>query len=234
MDAYAAQVELKLADIFYLQNQMSASNIDTFNLWNSLSAENGRSVLFQNHKHEYDTIDGYQPEVPPSKPIGSTRNKGSVCALGNLEKAQCLAMLAITGTLRSSPNDYVDIHASVLPMDLALLKACHNALVRSLTLPSTNPIHQIIRKAKRHLPTKHLGPMDNLLKLFSLANVKVETIYPAITIKREKRYETKIDNTREDSIANESHDDADFKVFSDGSGQDNGVGSAAIKEDTAP
>ena len=137
-------------------------------------------------------------------------------------------MLVITSTLRSSPSDYVDIHASVLPMDLALLKACHNALVRSLTLPSTNPIHQIIRKAKRYLPTKHLGPMDNLLKLFSLANVKVETIYPAITIKREKRYETKIDNTREDSIANESHDDADFKVFSDGLGHDNEVGSAAI------
>ena len=166
--------------------------------------------------------------TPPTKPVGSTRNKGSVGALSNLQKAQRLATLAITGTLRSSPNDYVDIHASVLPMDLALLKACHNALVRSLTLPSTNPIHQVIRKAKRHPPTKHLGPLDNLLKLFSLANAKVETIHPAITIKREKLYETKTDNTREDSIANESLDDADFKVFSDGSGQDNGVGSAAI------
>ena len=166
--------------------------------------------------------------TPPNKPIGSTRNKGSVCALDNLQKAQRLATLAITGTLRSSPNDYVDIHASVLPMDLALLKACHNATVRSLTLPSTNPIHQLVRKAKRHPPVKHLGPIDSLLKLFSLADTKVETIHPAITIKREKRYTTKMDNTREDSIFNESHDDADFKVFSDGSGHDNGIGSAAI------
>ena len=70
--------------------------------------------------------------TPPSKPIGYTRNTGSVGALRNLEKIQRIATLAITGTLRSSPNDYVDIHANVLPMDLALLKACHNAIVRYL------------------------------------------------------------------------------------------------------
>ena len=37
-----------------------------------------------------------------------------------------------------------------------------------------------------------------------------------------------MDNTREDSINSEATDKADFKVFSDGSGHDNGIGAAAI------
>ena len=143
--------------------------------------------------------------TPPSKPIGYTRNTGSVGALRNLEKIQRIATLAITGTLRSSPNDYVDIHANVLPMDLALLKACHNAIVRYLTLPNTNPVHQIIRNAKRYPPTKHpSSPLDNLIKLLSLANSTLETIHPVITQltlrQGASHFHTRIDKSREDSI----------------------------------
>ena len=167
--------------------------------------------------------------TPPTKPAGYTRNTGSSGVLRKLQKAQRLATLAITGTLRTSPNDYVDVHARVLPMELALLKACHNALVRSLTLPNTNPIHRIIRKAKRHPPSKHYGPIDNLLKLFTLRNTNLETIHPAITLTRiSAQIATKINDSREESINSELNDDTDFKIFSDGSGQDDGIGSAAI------
>jgi ribonuclease HI/endonuclease/exonuclease/phosphatase family metal-dependent hydrolase len=167
--------------------------------------------------------------TPPTKPAGYTRNTGSVEALRNLQKAQRMAALAITGTLRTSPNDFVDIHANILPIDLALQKACHNALVRFLTLPSTNPLHQIIRKAKRYPPVKHPSPIDKLIKMFSLTDVNLETIYPAVTLgNRDNRFDTKIDKSREDSIKNESIDDADYRVYSDGSGQDNGIGAAAI------
>jgi ribonuclease HI len=114
-------------------------------------------------------------------------------------------------------------------MELALLKACHNATVRSISLPDTNPIHQIISNAKRNPPTKHLSPIDNSLKLFSLNNIKVETIHPTVTLKQPPpRYSMKIDTDREASILAESVDDADYKLFSDGSGQDNGIGAASI------
>ena len=98
--------------------------------------------------------------TPPSKLAGHTRNTGSVQALRNLKKLQCMATLAITGTLRTLPNDYVDIHARTLPMKLALLKACHSAIVCSLTLPDTNPVHQIIQKAKRN-------PLPNISALLT-------------------------------------------------------------------
>src|ERR1700678_1772183 len=86
--------------------------------------------------------------TPPTKPSGYTRNTGSAGALRGLQKIQRIATLAITGTLRTSPNDFVDAHSGVLPMELALIKACHTALVRSLTLLSTNPMHQVVQEVK--------------------------------------------------------------------------------------
>src|ERR1700678_2465745 len=121
--------------------------------------------------------------TPPTKPAGYTRNTGSAGALRNLQKIQRIAALAITGALRTSPNDYVDAHAGILPIELALLKACHSALVRILTLPSTNPVQQIVKRAKHRQPKKHQGPIDKLLKLCAPEESETETIYPAIALK---------------------------------------------------
>ena len=42
------------------------------------------------------------------------------------------------------------------------------------------------------------------------------------------RYTTNIAKSREASILAESRDTADYKIFSDGSGHDDGIGAAAI------
>ena len=169
--------------------------------------------------------------TPPSKPAGCTKNTGSVGALRNLEKAQRLATTAITGTMRSAPTDLLDAHAGLLPMDLALRKACHRAMLRSLTLPASHPLHRIIKRAKRHPPDKHLGPLDELLRIFKLRNTKFETIESArqnVAGVMVPKPSTVIAPTRDVSIAFEQNDDADFKAFSDGSGQDEGIGASAI------
>src|ERR1700678_198148 len=167
--------------------------------------------------------------TPPTKPAGYTRNTGSAGALRNLQKIQRIAALAITGALRTTPNDFVDAHAGILPIELALLKACHSALVRSLTLPSTNPIQQVIERAKLVRPRKHLGPIDKLLKLYGLKDTEIETVYPAIVLKSLSPRRTVIrDKTREDSIKSERVDKADYKIFTDGSGHDDGIGASAV------
>ena len=167
--------------------------------------------------------------TPPNKPAGYTKNQGSAGILRNLQKIQRIATLAITGTLRSSPNDFVDLHAGTYPIELALLKACHSAMVRYLTLPDTHPLYQIIRKAQRYPPTKHLSPLNTLITQLGLKNKRIETIQPAVTLtKRKPSFTVKIDENREDSIKFEAHDNADYKLFSDGSGHENGIGSAAI------
>ena len=86
--------------------------------------------------------------TPPTKPIGYTKNTGSVGILQNLQKAQRIATTAITGTLRSAPTDLLDTHAGPLPMELVLIKACHRAMTHMLTLPNSHPLHNTIMKAK--------------------------------------------------------------------------------------
>ncbi len=72
--------------------------------------------------------------IPPHKPVSATKNSGLVGTLRALQKLQQMATLAITGTLHTTPTDFLDMHASTLLKELALLKACHRALIRMLTL----------------------------------------------------------------------------------------------------
>jgi ribonuclease HI len=167
--------------------------------------------------------------TPPNKPVGYTKNSGSVGALYNLRKIQRLATTAITGTLRSSPTDLIDAHSGLLPMELALLKACHRSLVRTLTLPDSHPLHQIIQQARRYPPDKHPSSLDQLIKIFDMRRTKVEVIdYVARHMAGTNRFVTSIATSREDSIASELNDLADYKIFSDGSGQEDDIGAAAI------
>ena len=54
-------------------------------------------------------------------------------------------------------------------------------------------------------------------------------IYPTAYITRfNTKYKMIIDSSRMESINSEANNKADFKIYLDGSGQDNGIGSAAI------
>ena len=96
-------------------------------------------------------------------------------------------------------------------------------------MPDTHPLHQISKKAKESTPDKHHSPIDQLLKTFKLRNAKIETIDPATQNRTtETRFTTQIADSREASIVLESVDDADYRVYSDGSGQENDIGASAI------
>ena len=167
--------------------------------------------------------------TPPSKQAGQTRNSGSARALRQLQKVQRIASLAITGTLRSTPTDFADAHAGLLPIELSLLKATHRAAVRICTLPHTHPLHSIITSIKADPPKKHPSPLANLLRIFKLRTKNIETITPRAQCNiRQPNYLVNVAGSREESIKQEKEDKADYKIFSDGSGMDEGVGAAAI------
>jgi hypothetical protein len=99
--------------------------------------------------------------TPPTKPAGYTRNTGSAGVLCNLQKIQRMAALAITGALQTTPNDFVDAHAGILPVELALLKACHSALVQTLTLHSTNPVGRLLKEPNTRNHRSTQDPLTN-------------------------------------------------------------------------
>jgi hypothetical protein len=62
-------------------------------------------------------------------------------------RVQCIATTLITGGLRSTSNDMLDVHANVLPFQQTLCKICLRATIHMATLPDTHPLAKNIRSA---------------------------------------------------------------------------------------
>ena len=167
--------------------------------------------------------------TPPNKKASQTKNSGSAGALCQLQKVQRIVSLAINGALRTTPTDFLDAHAGLLPVELALLKASHRAAIWLLTLPDTHPLHSIIESIRNDWPKRHPSPLANLIKIFKLRRKKLETILPVAQCPQIKtKFATEIAGLREESIAQEKNNEAEYKVFSDSSGMEDGIGAAAI------
>jgi ribonuclease HI len=167
--------------------------------------------------------------TPPTKPLGRQRSIGSVGVLRQMQKLQRMATLAIVGGMKSTPTDLLDAHIGIYPIELTLLRICHRATVRLCTLPTSHPLHQIVRDAFDRRPQKHQDPINNAIRMFELDPRKFETIAPDITPPTHTlRFRTLISETREDSIDAEKNDMSDYKIFTDGSGYDGNTGASAV------
>ncbi|KXN82217.1 hypothetical protein AN958_02595 [Leucoagaricus sp. SymC.cos] len=82
---------------------------------------------------------------PPICKAGAKRSTGSVRMLKEMEKIQRIAALTIIGALRTMPNDILDAHAGLTPVELMLNKICHCNVLRTYTLSATNPVSTIAR-----------------------------------------------------------------------------------------
>lgn len=167
--------------------------------------------------------------VPPYKKEGKRNNSGSVRALKSMGKIQRIATLAITGGLRTSPNDLLDAHAGVLPANLMLERICYAAMVRAASLPAGHPTREMIRRYS-HTPAKtHLTPIQKLIERYKIKPHLYETITPEPRPPTYKsKFTTTIADTKEDSIKAEKNDNSDIKIYTDGSGYEGKVGAAAV------
>ncbi|KAF8799851.1 hypothetical protein BYT27DRAFT_7030218, partial [Phlegmacium glaucopus] len=133
------------------------------------------------------------------------------------------------GTLRTTPTDLLDAHAGLLPIDLCLKKICHRALIRICSLPSTNPVAMQVMRYHCRPAKKHLTNIQYLLQIFGTDPSLLEDI-PAAAKPPGYRLpiDTVITESKEESIENESRDDANIRIYTDGSSQNGYVGAAAV------
>lgn len=61
-----------------------------------------------------------------------------------------MAVLAITGGMRSIATDIAEVHAGVLPLELALEQICYRATIRMATLPIRHPLYLPICQCAAH------------------------------------------------------------------------------------
>lgn len=166
---------------------------------------------------------------PPHLKETASKRTGSVRALKELAKVQRIAALAITGALRTTPNDLLDAHAGLLPLELMLEKTCHRNITRLCTLPKSHPVLCIAKRCIAPIDQKHLTNLHLLIRRFNLDPKDIETINPPKYTSADPLPVTVIiDNSRKDSIRNEEQEKARYKIYSDGSGQNGQAGAAAV------
>lgn len=77
-------------------------------------------------------------------PEGAKKKRGSVAITCQFESMQRLATTAISGAMRTTATDVMEVHTNDMPADLMLQQVCHHATVQCMSLPETRPNHSHI------------------------------------------------------------------------------------------
>lgn len=116
--------------------------------------------------------------TPVYKLQGGKKRRGAVAALHELTKVQCMVVIAITGGMQTAATCVLEVHTGLLPLVLALDRACHRATLRLSTLPSTHPLYAPVRKCALTFVKRHRSAMHNLLPTYKIDCKKIKEITP--------------------------------------------------------
>ena len=171
--------------------------------------------------------------TPVRKLAGKARRHGSVGHLRRLARVQRQALIAITEALRSTATDVMEAHANLLPFELLVDRLCHRAAVRLCTLPNSHPLAPHVRKAGKRLVKTHRSSLHELLDAYRrhLRYRNTERIAPArLHPQWRPAHRTHAIKDREAAIADDDRwaRHGAYRVYSDGSDFQGGVGAAAV------
>jgi hypothetical protein len=110
--------------------------------------------------------------------VGGLKSKGSVGAATKLNRVQRMASIHITGAMRTTAQDVLNVHADLCPIDLLIDKHCYREALRLSTIPSTHPLHTHIRSAAKRKPHRHPSPLHMIFHMYKLKLERIETIAP--------------------------------------------------------
>lgn len=102
-----------------------------------------------------------------------TSTQGFVNKIASIQR---MAAIAITGALRTAPTDFLNAEANLLPADLLILKLCHRAATRLLTIPNTHPLHPHVTSASKRLVKRLPSPLHRIFFTCKYESQRVETI----------------------------------------------------------
>jgi len=155
--------------------------------------------------------------------------RGSIGVTKKIAQTQRTAALAITGAMRTSPGDSLEIHANLYPTPLLVQHLLHNALIRMSTLPTHHPLNLIVMCIATRGPVRHhRTAIHNLIQHFTVDPRTIETIHPRpICPDSRTPFRTSIAESKENAIAEFRQCTNRTMVFTDGSSTNGKVGAAA-------
>jgi len=105
----------------------------------------------------------------------NTPLRGSQGVTRKMMQAQRTAALVITGAMKMSPTDSLEIHANLLPMPLLLQHLLHNAALRLASRPQSHPLHAIVKCVAKHNVKCHKTALHHLFHGLRINPEKLET-----------------------------------------------------------
>lgn len=169
--------------------------------------------------------------VPTFKMAHSQNSSGSVEDTKLLWTIQGTATRNITGSIRGSAYDMLEVHANTPPIDLLFCHVQFRAALWICSLPPHHPLDLVASKATSCFINKHRSPLHYLFYTTSLHPQYTETIDPT---RHHSTYKpslsTTISTCKDDALAlaNTTHADTQYKVYSDGSSFEGGIGASAV------
>jgi hypothetical protein len=169
--------------------------------------------------------------LTPQQNVGKKTKDGKTkqAILNKLASIQRRAAIMITGAMRTTATDIVEVMANLMPFSLLVDKYRHRAAIHLATLPTTHPLHKPIMNAASKLVKRHPTPLHDLMHRYNIQPQNIETIKgvrydtrwrPGIT--------TEVIADTDKAIEAIARDRADVKVFTDGSGMEGKVGAGAV------
>jgi hypothetical protein len=166
------------------------------------------------------------PQQNAGKSRSSSPNNRAV--VNKLNSIQRRAAIMITGAMRTTATDILEVMANLIPFRLLVDKVRHRAALRLAKLPPTHPLYKLIQNAVLRLVKRHQTPLHDLIHRFKIHPKRMETINATrYNTKWQPRTTIKIIDNADDAIADMEQDLPDVKIFTDGSGMDNKIGAAA-------
>ena len=150
--------------------------------------------------------------------------------LGEMARVQRALMLQITGALRSTPTDILNIETDLPPFKLLVKKVCHHAFMRLSSLPPRHPLSAYINSSVNCNILKHRSPLLHLRNAFDIDPKRVEKIdHLPRDPQLQPQIPVHIDKSKEDALWTYLLRPAPpTTIFTDGSGYGDVIGAAAI------
>ena len=102
-------------------------------------------------------------------------------------------------------------------------------MLQLVALPETHPLFKPVRQSTRRFIKRHRSPLHHLFHAFNMRPSDCETIAPSVCPPNEDcAVQLHVAGTCEESREEDAEDEADMRVYSDGSGIEGMAGAAAV------
>jgi ribonuclease HI len=167
--------------------------------------------------------------APPIKSRGEGLRVETINKMQSTQRRPRRAAIQATGGLRTTPTDLLFAHADMIPIKQLIEAHCHRSAIRLASLHPSHPLYKIVHRAASTYPKRHPSPLNSIMYASKITPYSMEKIDPR---PRHPHWMsplvTVIPPTKEDAQQAERDDEADVKIYTDGSGKDGHIGAAAI------